>query len=426
MIVVIGAGLAGLACARELHDAGREVVVLEARDRLGGRAWTDTSLGLPVDLGASWIHGHRRNPLWRLARKHDIPTELTDYEALGLYDERGRLPAPTAREAIELAWWLYEWAERLCHRHPREARDISLAAAMGRDLGRGGGLDLSEPRSFDWALNALKLDEGIDAAQLSLRYFEDDAPFGGDDYFLLDGFRRVVRVLARELDVRTGCVVERITWREGEGASVHTAGEVFEAEQVVVTLPLGVLAAGDVAFEPALPGWKQEAIERLGVGVLDKIVLAFDEVFWRREDTIIARLHEPRRAAAWVLNLHAFTGRPLLVGFLGGDEAREAERSSDEELVAAFIEDLREIFADRDVPEPTDWLVTRWAQDPFARGAYAHIPVGSSGAFYDRLAEPVGEGALLFAGEATCRDHPATAHGALISGRRAAEEILRG
>ena len=425
MVVIIGAGMAGLACARELVDAGREVVVLEARDRLGGRTWTDTSLGAPVDLGASWIHGHRRNPLMRLADRHRVPIEWCDYEALGLFDQGGRLDGAIAKEARELSWWLYEWAEKLCYRHPKDDPDISVAAAMGADLSRRGGLGLKDPRSFDWALETFKYEEGVDASQISLRYFEDDDPCTGEDYLLTEGYRRFVEVLADGVDVRTGHPVERVAWREGEGATVHTQGGAsFEADQVLVTLPLGVLKAGVVTFEPALPEEKRQAIEGLGVGVLDKIVARFDEPFWSDRDVLIGKLSEPHGALVEALNLEPFVGEPILVGFWGGDEARQAEARSGEELTAEFLRDLRACYGEQ-VSEPEDVIITRWAQDPWARGSYAHIPVGASGLFYDRLAEGVGQ-VLYFAGEATQRDNPGTAHGAYMSGVREAERILRG
>lgn len=421
MVIVIGAGIAGLACARELERARVDVVVLEARDRIGGRIWTDDSLGAPVDLGASWIHGHWRNPLMKFARKHDLEVEWTNYLASGLYDAERRWPRAAAQRAMEYSDKLYAWVERLCHAHPSGRPDISVAAALAQDISRGHDARPSDPRIFDWSLAMMTLNEGIGAGRLSLRYFEDDAPYTGDDYLFNRGYKGVLDVLADGLDVRLNHRVERVDW-SGDEIIVQTNRGMLEAEQIVVTLPLGVLAAGDVVFEPSLPEPKQRAIDELGVGLLDKVVVEFDEVFWRGDDASICVLEPPYEWASFVLNLYPLTGRPILVGFLGGEEARAAENASDGELVEQLLVGLRTCFGDA-VTAPRASRVTRWGQDPYSKGAYAHIPVGATGAFYDELAASI-DRRVFFAGEATSRDNPATAHGAYESGVREAKQIL--
>ena len=423
--LIIGAGVAGLAAADKLADSGHDVIVLEARDRVGGRVHTDAkTFGVPVDLGASWIHGHRGNPLMKLARRHAIPIEETPYDEVGLYDGSKRLSKKEAAEAAALSDWLYDWAERLCHSHPRDAQDISLAAGMGSSLNRGTRPKLSDPRIFDWGLHLMGLSEGIEPGSLSLRYFEDDDPFGGDDYLMVDGYRRLIDVLREEESFAIECnaVVEHIEY-EGSKVRVRCAnGEEFEGRSCLVTLPLGVLKRGDVTFVPELPDEKKSAIEGLGVGVLDKIVARFPRLFWHEEDLFLARLDAPHGPIAYIMSLYPITGRPILVGFWGGDEARDAEEMSDEECIGAFLTGLGEMFGPIEAPE--DVVMTRWDQDPFARGSYSYIPVGATGSFYDWMAESVEE-MLFFAGEGTNRDHPATVHGALMSGWREADKIDR-
>lgn len=421
MVIIIGAGIAGLACARELERAQVDAIVLEARDRIGGRIWTDDSLGVPVDLGASWIHGHWRNPLMKLARKHDLEVEWTNYMASGLYDAERRWPRAAAQRAMGYSDKLYAWIERLCHAHPSGLPDISVAAALAQDIARGSDGRPADPRIFEWSLAMMTLDEGIGSGQLSLRYFEDDAPYTGDDYLFKRGYRELLDVLAEDLDVRSNHRVEAIDW-SGDEILVRTNRGEFLADQVVVTLPLGVLAAGDVAFEPPLPERKQRAVDELGVGLLDKVVVEFEEVFWRGDDTSICLLDPPYEWASFVLNLCPLTGRPILVGFLAGEDARAAEDASDEELVEQLLVGLRVCFGDA-VTTPIASRVTRWGRDPYAKGAYAHIPVGATGAFYDELAAPL-EQRVFFAGEATARDNPATAHGAYESGVREARQII--
>lgn len=427
MIIVVGAGISGLACAAALRRGGEEVIVVEGRDRIGGRIWTDHALGVPVDLGASWIHGHRHNPVMQLARRYRIPVIESDYTALAAYDGSGRLPNAVADELGELYEWLYEWAEKLCYKHPKHQPDLSVASAMAFAMQRGTRIETRDPRALDWTLCSIAMSEGIDLGQVSLRYFEDDDPFEGEDYLFQNGYEELLERLADQLDIRLSHVVEAIEVRDevegGKRCRVLTDRGALEADEVVVTLPLGVLKRGEVRFSPELPEGKQRAIDELGMGCLDKIAVRFEARFWPKEAQVIGKLSAPFRHLAWALDLERVTGAPILVGFMGGEDAVEAEALSDEALLERFLQDLESCFGEK-VRRVEAFKVTRWMADPFARGAYSHIPVGASGLFYDALAAPVDE-ALYFAGEATCRDQPATAHGALMSGERAAEEILR-
>ena len=188
------------------------------------------------------------------------------------------------------------------------------------------------------------------------------------------------------------------------------------ADRVIVTVPLGVLKAQTIAFDPPLPERKRRAIERLGFGLLNKVVLSFEEPFWPESPDMIGLVGQEQPVADLVNGL-TFAGAPLLVGLRGGAAARSREALSDQDAIG-------EVLAAMDAaPEPTGALVTRWAADPYARGSYSFLAVGSSPADLRALAEPVGE-RLLFAGEATHEDFFATVHGAYMSGIREAERIL--
>lgn len=425
-VIVIGAGMAGLAAASKLHEEGLSVTVLEARNRMGGRVYTHSISGTPVDLGASWIHGSNRNPMMQLARKHEIPVAVSAYEAVSLFDDRERLDDDITDETNAFMEGLYDWIEKLCHRHPNNAPDISVASALAQDIDRRGRPDLMDPRAFDWSLGVFAMGEGIDAGKISLRYFEDDAPFGGEDYLMTEGYGRVIEVLADGLDVRLEHIVEEVLHRP-DRVEVITNKGTFQAERAIITLPLGVLKSGDVTFTPALPESKREAIDRLGMGLLDKVIHVYEDAFWqdlmpedRRE--VFGRIDESSGPMTWLLNLTEFVGAPILVSFHAGDAARELEHRDDAEIARELEVSMREVFGDAYQP-PTKVIVTRWSRDPYSRGAYAHVPVDSSGAFYDELARPTST-RLYFAGEATQRDHPATAHGALMSGYREADRLL--
>jgi monoamine oxidase len=420
--IVVGAGIAGLAAARRLDKRGWSVTVIEARDRIGGRIHTDDSLGVPVDLGASWIHGIRDNPLYKYATRHEIPFAPSDYENLRLFDDEGALSEEASREARRVEWWLYEWIEELYEAHPPDRPDVSVASAMGADIIRRDGLPwIEDERIFDWALEQFIHEEGIEPSEISLQRWEDDDPYEGGDVLMTAGYGPLLEKLAEGIDVRLDQVVERVRYDE-EGVELHCAsGEVFRGRAAVVTLPLGVLKAGDVTFEPPLPAAKRAAIERHGMGVLDKIVVRFEEVFWPSEVEFLGKLTEPHRGLSGALNLAAYIDAPILVGFVGGKSARRHEAREDDAVVADFLEDLRYCLGE-EIPEPEEVLITRWDRDPFARGAYSHKPVGGRSEDIETLGAPVAS-RLFFAGEHTCFDNYATAHGAFIEGRRAARAL---
>jgi monoamine oxidase len=216
-------------------------------------------------------------------------------------------------------------------------------------------------------------------------------------------------------------VVKRVEWRRGY-ARVETAGESWEADAVVITVPVGVLARGDIEFAPPLPAPQAAAIGRMRMGLLNKVYLQFPRTFWPERWDFVAVYADPPPLCYAMLNLARYQNRPALIGFTSGAMAREIERLSDEEVVSRVMGNLRTTFG-ADIPVPSVTRVTRWGADPYAYGSYSFLPVGATVRDRDQLAQPVA-GTLYFAGEATHRDDPATVHGAYWSGERAARQLI--
>jgi len=420
-VIVVGAGIAGLAAARELRARGQKVLVLEARTRLGGRIWTDRSLGAPVDLGASWIHGTRRNPVAELAETYTARTSETDFDSVALYDVDGsRVAADRVRE-------IGEGFDALVERAVDGADDLSGDVSAGEALRRAvrGELDPWEARALGWAQAGLVASAAEDLERLSLAGMESGKDLGGKQVLFPGGYQQIVRGLAEGLDVQLNNPVRRIVVR-AHSLRVETWRSSFQTQNVIVTVPLGVLKAEEgIEFDPALPAHKRDAIERLGVGVLDKVALRFAFPFWPEEAHFLGWMSE--NAGAWphFLNLKRYGPDPILVGFAAGDFAREMEARSDEDVESEVLAALRAMFGSA-VSAPSGMIVTRWGEDRWARGAYSHIPLGAEAGDRDVLAEPLFGGRVRFAGEATHRDHAATVHGAYLSGLREAAALVSG
>ena len=221
-------------------------------------------------------------------------------------------------------------------------------------------------------------------------------------------------------DIRLGHEVTGIDYTGDEVVVTMRSGDVFEADRVVVTVSLGVLKAGSIAFVPALTPAKQAAIDALGMGILNRVSLLFDDVFWERDIEWIGYLSEEKGKWSETLNLYPYQQQPVLAMFNAGTYGAEVEQFSDDELTAQAVGALRSIFGD--VPDPVDSVSTRWGSYPWARGSYSYVPAGASFDNYRVMARSAGE-RLLFAGEATHSGFPSTVHGAFLSGQRVARQI---
>lgn len=313
-VLVIGAGFAGLAAARALVDAGRDVVVLEARDRTGGRADTVPFGGALADLGPSWIHGVTNNPMVQLAADAGVETIAFDYD-----NEIG---------GSEKAWLFFdELTESALEAGNAEARPLSDLLPNNLNV------------TQQWALSVEVSNEyGTDASELAIAALDEGKAIRGGDALLDKGYGAITDYLAAGLDIRLEWVVSEIGYGD-DGVTVYSAdGAQLWADLAVVTLPVGVLRAASVAFTPPLPSDKADALAGLGSGLLDKLWLAFDDVFWDPEADVINWI-DPHNSGLWPFWVNGYKafGVPVLLAFNGGGVARDLADWSDDDVVTSAM-----------------------------------------------------------------------------------------
>jgi len=417
-VVVLGAGMAGLVAARELHRAGLDVIVLEARDRVGGRMHTIASPSPHgVEIGAQMIHGSRA-PTWELIREFGIATRpMVDWSRFVQQADGSFLP-PSSDLAARVERRVRQ--AFLAYRGP----DTSLASFLGEVGLHGTELDLASEDAYTWS---------AEPDEVSLRAAMQDGisweMWMDQNYQVVGGYSHLAEAMAEPLGsrVRLASEVEEIAWGAG-GVQVRyrRAGrlESVGARRVVVTLPIGILQLPKPRFSPALPGWKRASIDSLQMGRVVVVPMLFKRRFWRERDASWQSWEtEHGRVSYWDPHPPG-VGLPALACWTVG---RAAQRLSDlgrEAGLAQVLEWIEAAFPGVAVRDQLEWwALGDWVRDPYARGSYSFTRPGGVGQ-RAVLATPV-EDRLYFAGEATAPGpHYQTVHGALMSGRRAAREIL--
>lgn len=412
-VIIVGAGIAGLAAGQALRKSGATVTVLEAGDYAGGRIRTDMSLGAPFEYGAGWIHGPSEdNPIQQLADSIDAPTFVTNDDKLEIFGAGGK-----ALTEAEYAYMDETYARLLRKLYVRvwrwDKRSIAEAVA---DM---------EPEVLENPLGQLLLsafiefDIGAGVEDISAANAFDDTAFDGDDVVFLDGYDTILALLTEGLNIRLNTPVHQINY-DANGVMVND----LRADYAICTAPLGVLKAQTIQFDPPLPNDLQTAIAELGFGSVTKIAMKFKAAFWDADTQYFGITSEPKGRWNYWLNYRTFSDENILLGLSFGRYAPVADRMIRSEMTEDALEVLRSVWGDA-VGAPEAVMTTHWSEYPNFRGAYSYPQVGGSPDQFEIFAEPI-EDRLFFAGEHTIFDYHSTTHGALMSGLRAANAIIEG
>ncbi|KAK7139656.1 hypothetical protein R3I93_016709 [Phoxinus phoxinus] len=434
-VLVIGAGAAGLAAARQLQNFGMQVVVLEARERIGGRVWDDASLGMTVGRGAQIVNGCVNNPIALMCEQLGLQMHRLGVRC-ELIQDGGLVTDPALDKRMDFHFNAVLDAVSEWRKDKPQSQDAPLGEKIQevyKTFLQESGLHFTEleEKVLHFHLSNLEYACGSTLGQVSARSWDHNecfAQFSGDHTLLTDGYSSVLHSLAQGLDIRLNTAVQHVEY-SGDAVKVTSAcGSHWTAQKVLVTVPLALLQKNTVSFSPPLPERKLKAIHSLGAGAIEKVALQFPTRFW---DSKVQGAdyfgHVPTSAEKRGLFSVFYDMRPqgeecVLMTVITGEALALVRDLQDSQVVDLCMSVLRELFREQEVPEPVQFLVTHWSRDSWAQMSYSFVKTGGSGEAYDIMAEDV-QGKLFFAGEATNRHFPQTVTGAYLSGVREASKI---
>ena len=401
-VVIVGAGAAGIGAAKTLAQRGHSFKVVEASHRVGGRAYSEeTAPGEPFDLGCHWLHSASINPFREIAQQ------------LGF----SYVKESWGRQMFHTGRWLSDEDDRAQERYEAEVYEtMRREAEVGKDVSIYDCMDRDSPWSevLDYWFSLETSADPDQVSNLDLTNYNDT----DEDWPVREGYGALMAKFAADVPVELNCAVQKIDWR-GCGTKVQTRKGTLSSTGVVVTVSNGVLGAGDIDFQPALPAWKLDAIAQVPLGNHNRICLIF-------KGNPLADI--PQGSFSYAapgadnlsLQIRPF-GYNQVIGVTGGRFATWLERAGEDASVDYVLERLAHVVGHDVKRDLVSHKVTAWGTDPWVKGAYS---AARPGHHHQRLAlrEPVAE-RVYFAGEATSDGFWATAHGAYLSGVQAANKL---
>ena len=426
-ILIIGAGMSGLACAHALQQAGKSVVVLEGRERVGGRMHSLTHQNAVFDLGASWIHGIEGNPLWDLVQAQNIPTEIYNYDHSSYTNDDAKLFSAEQHQQFE---HLIAHVTAQLNLSPSNIDAATNAEQVLEQIVQR--LQISADPELSQQFKSLLYryfkrlandPYATELNQLCVNFQQFEGYFSGDEVVFPNGYCQVLQQLTFGLNIRCNTMITTIQF-DDQGVSVtDQLGQLYQGSHVVVTVPLGVLKNNSIDFQPALSQELQQTIEGMGFG-------SFNKVFFQLPQALdLAQLPEThshflfsRQHCYNILDLSKIYGQPTYLMLFGGNQSEWIDQSSDEQTWQWITQQLNGIIQLPD-QRPATLIISRWGRDPFSFGSFSFPAVGHRVELVELLQQGMMK-RLYFAGEHCSPHYAGTVHGAYISGVATAQQLL--
>ena len=426
-MLIIGAGISGLEAARLLQKNGIKTLILEARNRTGGRIWSIRSKnGRVLDMGANYIHGINgsipsgflTNPIWDLVQEAKIPTRAKEptifLESYLVNDSRSVIQS-----------WYDDYMVFVREKTRLSTTNISLKHYANLFVKQKNLTEQQQYSFFNYLVFTVGFEEGAELDAIGAKAYLDipSTHYGNEHIFPETGYSAVTDYLAKDVaDIRLEKVVTKITYHEKLIEVSTRDGEIYQADFVLVTVPLGVLKSKQIKFIPQLPRWKLNAIDRIGFGIYEKVYLLWNQVWWNTSDFSFVRTSsEPTEFRYWASS-NKWNNTPVITCIFAGKAASKLKDNRDE-VIEEIRSTLQKMFPNITIPAPVESYMTNWKNDSFTFGSFSYISLKQKyeDAFY--LSEPIND-RLLFAGEATSTDSHGYTHGALLSARREVTRLL--
>ncbi|URE00873.1 Flavin containing amine oxidoreductase [Musa troglodytarum] len=444
-VIIIGAGMSGISAAKTLSDAGvKDILILEATNRIGGRIRNTYFADLSVETGANWIegvHGEEQNPIWEMAQQLGLRTFRSDYSNLSsntYKQDGGRYEKAAVEAAIDESEKIHSLGEKYSKTLPPSGRnDISISTfqRLENKIPSTPLEMIVDYYSYDYEFAEPPRVTSLQNT-VPLPTFDD---FGDNVYFVADerGYKSLVYNLATmflktnsqgvivDPRLQLGKVVTEIQY-SGDGATVSTDDtSSYRADFVLVSVSIGVLQSDLIKFNPVLPKWKILALYEFDMAVYTKIFLKFPFKFWPDGDDREFFLYASKRRGYYPVWQHfekQYPGANILMVTVTDEESRRIEQQDESTTKTEAMEVLRSMFG-KDIPQATDILVPRWWSNKFFRGSFSNWPLGVNRHEFDSIKAPIKR--LYFTGEHTSEHYNGYVHGAYLAGIDSANMIIQ-
>ncbi len=415
-VLIIGAGMAGAGAARMLYDQGFEIQIIEARNRIGGRMWSDNSLGTVLDMGAGWIEESRGNPINALAKQYGIKTTVSDFDSIDVYNSNG------LGLNEDKYWEVYRKSQRILRRALRygnaQQKDLSYQECLDHIWNKTS-IDKELERMIKWRISTEEINAATSFKNLSA-WGENEKGYSGDYLILPNGYAEIPQKMLHGIPIDYNRKVVEIIDHPNY-VEVKTEQESYSGDYVIVTVPLGVLKQNKIKFTPDLSVSKYKAIKTLEMGNMNKLAIKYPEVFWGTEKHFLGCISKNYGEFPVFVNwAHYGNGVPYLLATVGSEFSEALYNKGEEEQLHMINKFMKVYFPNS--PDATAVKFSGWKWQEFSCGSYSYLPVGAKEILRDSLAEPHKK--IHFAGEATIRAYAGTVHGAFLSGQREANRIL--